>query len=83
MFVTYQFSGNFFLELSSNSGTALRNDFYLQNFNQYCEMVDKSKALDIDSSMASHEWSTEEFSHVLPTFTEMVGYHLKSESIDF
>lgn len=37
-------------------------------------MVDKSKALDIDGSMASHEWSTEEFSHVLPTFTEMVGY---------
>lgn len=36
-------------------------------------MVDKSKALDIDSSMASHEWSTEEFNHVLPTFTEMVG----------
>lgn len=36
-------------------------------------MVDKSKALDIDGSMASHEWSTEEFNHVLPTFTEMVG----------
>lgn len=45
-----------------------------QNFNQYCEMVDKSKALDIDGSMAQHEWSTEEFNHVLPTFTEMVEF---------
>eukprot|EP00105_Crassostrea_gigas_P038198 XP_019922346.1 PREDICTED: dynein heavy chain 6, axonemal [Crassostrea gigas] len=45
---------------------------FSHNFGQYCEMVDKSKALDIDGSMASHEWSTEEFNHVLPTFTEMV-----------
>jgi hypothetical protein len=35
-------------------------------------MVDKSKGLDIDGSMLQHEWSTEEFNHVLPTFTEMV-----------
>ncbi|XP_062579261.1 dynein axonemal heavy chain 14-like [Saccostrea cucullata] len=45
---------------------------FSHNFDQYCEVVDKSKALDIDESMARHEWSTEEFNHVLPTFTEMV-----------
>ncbi|KAK3092231.1 hypothetical protein FSP39_000084 [Pinctada imbricata] len=45
---------------------------YSANFDQYCGMVDKCQQLNVEESMAKHPWSTDEFSHVLPTHTDMI-----------
>ena len=48
--------------------------FCFQNFDQFCVMVDKSVKVNVAESMARRQWSTEEFSTVLATHTEMVSY---------
>ena len=43
-----------------------------QDFTQYCTMVDHARLVDVDSSMAKKQWSTDEFQHVLAVHTEQV-----------
>jgi len=44
----------------------------LQEFNQYCEMVDRARNVDVEGSMAQKKWSTDEFQHVLAVYTQQV-----------
>ncbi|CAH1791320.1 unnamed protein product [Owenia fusiformis] len=44
---------------------------YTERFNQYCQMVDRSRRVDVVNSMSKRPWSTEEFFHVLEKHTEM------------
>ena len=37
-------------------------------------MVDQCKMLDVEESMSKKTWSTEEFNHVLRSYTDMVGH---------
>lgn len=45
---------------------------YISNYHQFCQMVDQSRKMNVDASMAKKAWSTEEFSQVLATHTEML-----------
>ncbi|XP_071833092.1 dynein axonemal heavy chain 6-like isoform X4 [Apostichopus japonicus] len=45
---------------------------YTQNFEEYCEMVDQARRVDVEHSMNQREWSTEEFHQVLLAHTDMV-----------
>ncbi|XP_071080158.1 dynein axonemal heavy chain 6-like [Haliotis cracherodii] len=42
------------------------------NYDQFCTMVDQSRSMDVEESMAKRNWSTEEFNHVLAAHSEMV-----------
>lgn len=43
-----------------------------QRYQLFCVMVDQSRQVDVLGSMARRPWTTDEFSHVLRTHTDMV-----------
>ncbi|XP_075255484.1 dynein axonemal heavy chain 6-like isoform X3 [Convolutriloba macropyga] len=45
-------------------------DEYSVQFDQFCDMVNKSRRVDVDYSMKQKEWLPEDFFHVLSTHTE-------------
>ena len=44
----------------------------MQNYHQFCVMVDQSREMNVEESMAKRQWSTDDFNQVLGTHTEMV-----------
>ncbi|OWF46435.1 Dynein heavy chain 6, axonemal [Mizuhopecten yessoensis] len=54
---------------------------YSTNFDHFCVMVDKARILNVNESMARREWSTEEFQHVLATYTEMIHQMKKMTTV--
>ncbi|KAK3576323.1 hypothetical protein CHS0354_039732 [Potamilus streckersoni] len=45
---------------------------YSKNFDQFCIMVDRCCLLNVEASMARRPWTTDDFSHVLATHSEMI-----------
>ncbi|XP_069117336.1 dynein axonemal heavy chain 6-like isoform X3 [Argopecten irradians] len=54
---------------------------YSTNFDHFCVMVDKARILNVKESMARREWSTEEFQHVLSTYTDMIHQMKKMTTV--
>lgn len=44
-----------------------------QNYHQFCLMVDQSRHMKVDESMARSPWTTDDFNQVLAAHTEMVS----------
>ncbi|EDV29505.1 uncharacterized protein TRIADDRAFT_51924 [Trichoplax adhaerens] len=43
---------------------------YCKEYDHFCEMVDSCGQIDVNNSMAQHEWSTDEFQEILQQHTE-------------
>ena len=55
---------------------------FVQEFDEYCVMVDKARKVDVEGSMSSKKWSTDEFQHVLAIYSEQVFKSLKITVFD-
>ncbi|XP_070181014.1 dynein axonemal heavy chain 6-like [Littorina saxatilis] len=47
-------------------------DQYITNYHQFCQMVDQSKEMKVEESMAKRAWTTDDFNQVLAAYTEML-----------
>ncbi|XP_071963333.1 dynein axonemal heavy chain 6-like [Antedon mediterranea] len=44
---------------------------YAEDFQDYCEMVERSRHIDVEKSMKRKEWTTDEFHRILASHSEM------------
>ena len=44
----------------------------MQDYDDYCDMVNQARKMDVERSMQKHVWTTDEFLHVLRVHTDQV-----------
>ena len=49
---------------------------HLQDYDEYCDMVDTARKMDVESSMEKQQWTTDEFMHVLRIHTDQVTHRI-------
>ncbi|KAH9496161.1 Dynein heavy chain 6, axonemal [Bulinus truncatus] len=60
------------LKLNCDAEEAEEQQEELQNYNNFCQMVDQSRKINVEESIANNPWTSEDFNQVLGVHLEMI-----------